>query len=46
MDDMMGSEVVEDFSGKDPTVICEERRKTYINAFEYCQKYGINKQGM
>lgn len=40
------SEVTEDFSNRDPLEICEEWRKNYVNAFEYCQKYNLNKSGM
>ena len=34
--EMLKSEVVEDFTSKDPLALCEERRKNFVNAFEYC----------
>lgn len=43
---MLESVVVEDFSGKNPLQVCEEWRKNCLNAFEYCQKYNLNKSGM
>jgi hypothetical protein len=30
----------------DPLDVCDKRVSHYINAYEYCAKYGINKAGL
>ena len=45
-EDIYESKVTEDFTSKSALELCDEWKKNYINAFEYCSKYNINKQGM